>query len=139
MSEPTEEDRNARLRDEFERIDEVIEALEARIATEESPGLAPILAETAGLTRDLMGAYAQHAGKTIPETDDLLAVFKAFVKGDPSLNAVRDNVRELVYYQNCLAMDREDALPIAPARMAVRTTRHIYLYLHSRSEQERRL
>jgi hypothetical protein len=61
------------------------------------------------------------------------------VKGDPSLNAVRDNVRELVYYRNCLAMERREALPPVPDRMAVRTARHIYLYLRSRCEQDGRL
>lgn len=139
MPEATDEDRNARLREEFERIDEALNELEGQIGEEDDPELGPVLQQAAGIARDLMAGYAAHAGKEMPETDDLLEVFKAFVKGDPSLNAVRDNVRELVYYQNCLAMDRADALPVAPARMAVRTARHIYLYLHSRSEQERRL
>ena len=65
------------------------------------------------------------------------SLFKAFVKGDPSLNAVRDNVRELVYYQNCLAQGREDALPKSPEKMAARTVQHIYFYLRSRLEQEK--
>jgi len=45
--------------------------------------------------------------KTLPDqADDLLDVFKALVKSDPSWNTIRDNCRELVYYHNCIAMER---------------------------------
>jgi hypothetical protein len=66
---------------------------------------------------------------------DVLEVWKALVKGDPSWNAIRDNCRELVYYRNCLALGRADALPQAPHRMAVRTARHIFLYVRSRAQR----
>ena len=124
------------LEQHFARINERITALENRLNAPGDPPLEAALAESMGAVRELLTAYAEHAGKPMPVTDDLLEVFKAFVKGDPSLNAVRDNVRELVYYRNCLDMDRPDALPARPGRMAVRTARHIYLYLHTRFEQQ---
>lgn len=90
------------------------------------------------LANRLMLAFAQSAGRPLDsgEDDDPLEVFKAFVKGDPSLNAIRDNVRELVYYRNCLSSGREDALPLNPVAMAVRTIRHIYLYVRTRAIKE---
>ncbi|HKK14197.1 MAG TPA: hypothetical protein VKA14_06000 [Gammaproteobacteria bacterium] len=132
-------DRNAALAAEFEAVDEAIGELEAGLQSGESQALEPTLERTMGLMHRLLTAYGEHAGKPMPVSDDLLEVFKAFVKGDPSLNAVRDNLRELVYYRNCLDMDRRDALPAEPDKMAVRTARHVYLYLHSRCEQEDRL
>lgn len=134
-----QDSKNVRLAQRLADLDERIAALEARVRTGDAAALPGILAEGMNIVGGLLGAYAEHAGKTLPVTDDLLEVFKAFVKGDPSLNAVRDNVRELVYYQNCLAMDRADALPRAPERMVAHTARHIYLYLRTRAEQEHRL
>jgi hypothetical protein len=136
---PSDTDRNRRLEQRFEALDERIADLEERAARGDAEAFEPLLGEGLAVTHDLMAAYAEHAGKAIPVTDDVLAVLRAFVKGDPSLNAIRDNVRELVYYKNCLAMDRADALPRAPQRMVAHTARHIYLYLHSRAEQEHRL
>ncbi len=132
-------DANDKLTAQFERFDEALTGLEARLQADEALALETALPAAMSIVHGMLSAYATHAGKPMPETDDLLEIFKAFVKGDPSLNAVRDNVRELVYYRNCLDMERPDALPKAPERMAVRTARHIYLYLHSRAEQERRL
>lgn len=129
------------LLDEFEAIDEAISALEDRLREEESvPALDAILPESMMLTRRLLTAFGCYQDKAMPgeEETDLLEVFKAFVKGNPSLNAVRDNVRELVYYRNCIDMDRRDALPEAAYRTAVRTVRHIYLYLRTRLIQEER-
>ena len=116
--------------------DERISALEARVAAD--PELAPddLLPDCRASVEALLRAYAAAEGKALPDGDDLLAVQKAFVKGEPSLNAVRDNVRELIYYQNCLAEGRRDALPTRAGRMAVRTVRHIYFYLRSRAEQQ---
>lgn len=90
------------------------------------------------LANRLMLAFAQTTGHPldIGEDGDPLEVFKAFVKGDPSLNAIRDNVRELVYYRNCLSSGREDALPVNPVAMAVRTIRHVYLYVRTRAIKE---
>lgn len=73
------------------------------------------------------------------EPADLLTLWKLLVKGDPSWNTIRDNCRELVYYRNCLDAGRPDALPREPARMAVRTARHLHLFIKSRCEQEGRL
>jgi hypothetical protein len=130
---------NARLGAAFQDLDQRIGALEMNVRAAHSPDLSGLLDETDTIMKDLLNAYGEHAGKRIPASDNLLEIFKAFVKGDPSLNAVRDNVRELVFYRNCLEMGREDALPSRPQRMAVRTLRHVYLYLYSRCEQEHRL
>lgn len=132
-------DKNERLSQAFVRLDERLLRLERQLLEQGGLPLEPALNESADIVRELLSSYGRHAGKEMPDSDDLLDVFKAFVHGDPSLNAVRDNVRELVYYYNCLSMDRADALPKAPERMAVRMARHIYLYLRSRSEQEGRL
>lgn len=131
-------DANARLVAAFEDLDRRIHALELGMRSGDPP-LTGVLDEATGVVRGLLTAYGQHAGKVIPEDGDLLQTLKAFVKGDPSLNTVRDNVRELVFYRNCLDMGRTDALPERPGRMAVHTVRHVYLYLYSRCEQEHRL
>lgn len=131
--------RNHWLEDRLDDLDARIGALEAAEREETLGELGSVLPEGAGIMRDLLLAYAGHAGKPMPASEDLLEVQKAFVKGDPSLNAVRDNVRELVFYQNCLASDRADALPPRPATMMVRTLRHVYLYLRTRCLQEDRL
>lgn len=133
-------DRDRQLAESFSEIDSRICALESSIRKpENSLDIDGLLAQSADIVGDLMRAYAHHGGKSVPISDDLLQVFRAFAKGDPSLNAIRDNVRELVYYRNCLDMDRGDALPVRPAHMAVRTARHVYLYLYTRSIQEQRL
>ena len=131
-------EKTAVLLEKFDALDEQLVDLETQVAAESQPPLSSILPRARAVVRGLLQAYAEDMGKPMLVTDDLLAMFKAFVKGDPSLNTVRDNVRELVYYQNCLDMNREDALPKMPSRMAVRTARHIYLYLRSRCEQENR-
>lgn len=130
---------NDRLAERFEELDARIGGLEAQLTPGAEVSIDQTLPEAGAIVRELLSAYAEHAGKTLPDTDDLLEVQKAFVKGDPSLNAVRDNVRELVFYQNCLASDRADALPPRPATMMVRTLRHVYLYLRTRCLQEDRL
>lgn len=132
-------DKNQRLRSHLDALDARIAALEVRARAQPPARLEELLAEGMDVVAGLLRAYAEHAGKPVPVGGDLLELFKAFVKGDPSLNAVRDNVRELVYYRNCLDLGRLDALPPAPQRMLAHTARHIYLYLRSRSEQEHRL
>lgn len=130
------------LLEEFEDIDEAIAELETGLADASrtgAPALDALLPACMELTRRLLVAFGRAHGKPMPiDEPDLLALLKAFVKGDPSLNAVRDNVRELVYYRNCIDMDRRDALPKAAERSAVRTVRHIYLYLRTRLIQEER-
>lgn len=66
---------------------------------------------------------------------DLLELWKTLVKGKPHWNTIRDNCRELIYYQNCLKAERQDALPAQPERMVIHTLRHIFLYLRSHAEQ----
>lgn len=117
----------------FDLQDQAISAIEDRVAAGESVDV--LIADAIDQSRQLLAAYSAAHGRVLPEEQDILELFRYFVKGDPSLNAVRDNIRELVYYQNCLAADRQDALPNAPARMVVHTVRHLYLYLHSRLEQ----
>ena len=129
-----------RLAAEFSALEARISALESAVrAGVAKAGLPGLVDEAIEIVSALMCAYAVHAGKPMPVTDDPLDVFKAFVKGDPSLNAIRDNVRELVYYRNCLKADRADALPVNPAMMTAHTARHIYLYLRTRCTQEQRL
>jgi len=89
----------------------------------------------------LVRAYLEaEGGKPLPPGDaDLLEAFRVLAKGDPSWNAIRENLRELVYYRNCVARGRRDALPAVPERMAVRLARHVYLYVKTRCEREGRL
>lgn len=126
------------IAERFEAFDEEISELEGQMADGAELSLEPTLERAMAIVRAMLNAFGEHRGREMPETEDLLETFKAFVKGDPSLNAVRDNVRELVYYGNCIAMDRRDALPAKPERMAVRTARHIYLYLRTRLITESR-
>jgi hypothetical protein len=118
-------------------VDDEIRGLERALPGHDL-SLQPTVDQALRLANRLMLAFAQSAGRPlhIGEDDDPLEVFKAFVKGDPSLNAIRDNVRELVYYRNCLSSGREDALPLNPIAMAVRTIRHIYLYVRTRAIKE---
>lgn len=140
---------NHALNQVFEQVDQRLRGLERDLKDRGTLPLSRTVDDSLDLTRMLLrGHIAQRTADTsvttavaslsLPEGDDVLEIFKVFVKGDPSLNAVRDNIRELVYYRNCIDLKREDALPVCPDAMAVRTVRHIYLYLRSRSEQERR-
>lgn len=125
----------------FSAADARLQSLERGLADGTEPALQATVAAALNVVADLLRAYIADRAQ-MPATmdgDDVLELFKVFVKGDPSLNAVRDNIRELVYYRNCLDLRREDALPAKPAHMAVRTARHIYLYLRTRCVQERRL
>ncbi|MBI4195186.1 MAG: hypothetical protein HY526_08915 [Betaproteobacteria bacterium] len=125
----------------FLKVDGELAALEARIARGEALPLAPTVDAAIGLIRQLLIAYIDEEGKKrVPEAGaEILDVFKAFVRGDPTWNAMRDNCRELVYYRNCINMGREDALPRLPDKMAVRTARHVYLYMKTRCIREGRL
>lgn len=89
----------------------------------------------------LLLAYITDLGdRSVPEPDaDILDIFKVLIKGDPSWNTIRDNCRELVYYRNCIAMNRLDALPPVAEKMALRTTRHVYLFMKTRAMREGRL
>jgi len=120
-------------------VDRQIHDLEEGLAGE-ALSLKPTVDQALHLANRLMLAFAQGAGRPtedLTEDADSLDVFRVFVKSDPSLNAIRDNVRELVYYHNCLLAEREDALPVRPVAMAVRTIRHIHLYLRTRANQDK--
>jgi len=125
----------------FADADARLNSLEQRIDQGEKLPLADTVDQAIVLVRDLITAYiAEEGSRRIPEpTADLLEVFKALVKGEPSWHAIRDNCRELVYYRNCINMDRPDALPQVPEKMAVRTARHVYLYVRTRCIREGRL
>jgi len=125
----------------FGEIDRGIAALERAVAERPELMLAEVLAPAIALVGDAIRAYLAAAGaKALPPADaDVLELWKALVKGDPAWNAIRDSCRELVFYRNCLAADRADALPAAAHRMAVRLARHVYLYVRTRCLREGRV
>ena len=129
------------MREELERIDAGIAVWERKLAAGEPVALEPALEAASGAALALIRAYlAAEGAKPVPAGDaDLLEAFKVLVKGDPSWNAIRDNLRELVYYRNCLALGRADALPAVPGKMAIRLARHVYLYLRTRCVKEGRI
>ncbi|MEL5849266.1 MAG: hypothetical protein U7M05_07860 [Candidatus Igneacidithiobacillus chanchocoensis] len=87
------------------------------------------------IARQILQVLLTAERKDFAADADLLSLWKTLVKGQPHWNTIRDNCRELVYYQNCLAMDREDALPPQPDKMLLHTLRHLYLYARSHTEQ----
>lgn len=93
------------------------------------------------LLQVLIISYLRDQGlKTPPdEGEEILDVWKVLVKGEPFWNTIRDNLRELVYYRNCVVLGREDALPAAPQKMAVRTARHVFLFVKTRCIREGRI
>jgi hypothetical protein len=121
----------------FRQIDAELARLEAQVGAE-AVGLAEVLEPVIGLVARMMRAWIEsERGRVAPAPEaDVLDVWRALVKGDPSWNAIRDNCRELVFYRNCMAGGRQDALPPAPHRMAVRTARHVYLYVRTRALRE---
>jgi len=129
------------MQEELERIDAQIASWEARLAADERLELETALEGATDAARSLIRAYLDAEGKkSVPPADgDLLEAFKALVKGDPSWNAIRDSLRELVYYRNCIAAGRADALPAVPEKMAVRLARHVYLYVRTRCIREGRI
>jgi hypothetical protein len=129
------------MHDELERIDAQIAVWEQKLAAGEAIALEPALEAATAAALALVRAYlAAEGNKPVPAPNaDLLDAFKALVKGDPTWNAIRDNLRELVYYRNCLAAGRADALPAAPEKMAIRLARHLYLYVRTRCVREGRI
>lgn len=112
----------------FEDVDAGIAAFERRIAAGEELGLEEALEAALRLSRrliDLAHPPAAAAG-------DVLEAFKLLARSDPAWNAVRDNLRELVYYRNCLDAGRVDALPPVAEKMAIRTARHLHLYFRTK-------
>lgn len=125
----------------FAEVDAGLVAREGAIARGEELPLSETIDAAIALVRRLVIAYVAAAGvKAPPSADaDFLDVFKVLVKGEPTWNAIRDNCRELVYYRNCINMGRRDALPKVPEKMAVRTARHVCLYIKTRCVREGRL
>ena len=125
------------LDETLDRIEQDIAALEA--VAREREALGEVLEPAIALVARTLRARLAADGKPTPAEDaDVLDVWRALVKGDPTWNAIRDNCRELVFYRNCLALGRANALPPAPHRMAVRTVRHIFLYVRSRAQSNAR-
>ena len=122
----------------FAEAEARLRTLEERVAQGKGAPLAHLVEPAICLVTDLIAAYLVAEGKKQipPPGAGLLEVLKVLVKGEPSWNAIRDNCRELVYYRNCINMQRQDALPPMPDKMAVRTARHIALYIRSRCIQE---
>ena len=125
----------------FTQVDGQIIDLERILNERKSLPLQETVEHAMELIKQLIIAYiGDVGGKEMPTlNDDLLDVFKVLIKGDPSWNTIRDNCRELVYYHNCITMDRRDALPEHPEKMAVRTLRHVYLFMKTRCMREERL
>lgn len=128
------------LKREFFDTDLALQRLESVVAGGKLPVEATV-AKAISLVRGLLAAYLRlDARKSNMDSEpDLLVVFRNLVRGDPTWNAIRDNCRELVYYHNCIRMQRQDALPAAPGKMAVRTARHVFLYVKSRCIRDRLL
>ncbi len=125
----------------FGGVDTELAALEQNMAAAGTLPLAATVDHALSLVSQLLIAcIADEREKQIPTAGtDILDLFKVLVKGEPSWNAIRDNCRELVYYRNCINMGREDALPPVAEKMAVRTARHVYLYMKTRCVREGRL
>ena len=132
---------SAALTAAFDGIDRDLLAFETRIARGEALAVVPTVdAAIALVDRMVRGYLAAEGRKPLPPEDaELLDAWKVLVKGEPTWNTIRDNCRELVYYRNCINMNRPDALPAVPEKMAVRTARHIYLYIKTRLIREGRL
>ncbi|PKY10658.1 hypothetical protein B1757_08760 [Acidithiobacillus marinus] len=117
-----------------------LDAVHARIeklAKQQSDGmpLSELLAAGIAEAETMLRIMLETEHKPYASDADLLALWKTLVKGKPHWNTIRDNCRELVYYQNCLKAERQDALPAQPERMVIHTLRHIFLYLRSHAEQ----
>ncbi|HKK13410.1 MAG TPA: hypothetical protein VKA14_01985 [Gammaproteobacteria bacterium] len=126
----------ATIAERFERSDETLRDWERRFNKGENPDVADTTASATAVVKDLIRAYLQILGRDWSDVeDDLLALWKVSVKKNPSLNTIRDNCRELVFYHNCVDMDRRDALPQNAHKQAVRTARHVYVYLRTRAEE----
>ncbi|HSO08092.1 MAG TPA: hypothetical protein VLW45_12695 [Pelomicrobium sp.] len=125
----------------FDRVDAELADLERALAAEPPPPLAATVERATALVRELIVAYLADEGKKAPPPADadILDVWKVLVKGEPYWNTIRDNLRELVYYRNCIELNRTDALPVVPEKMAVRTARHVYLFIRTRCIREGRI
>lgn len=127
---------DATIAERFERSDDILRDWERQLNQGDEPDVAETTESATAVVKDLIKAYLQIIGRDWDDVeDDILALWKVAVKKNPSLNTIRDNCRELVFYHNCVDMDRRDALPQNAHRQAVRTARHVYVYLRSRAEE----
>lgn len=132
---------HTKLIETLDAVDDQISDLERILRERGSLPLLETVDHAIALVKQMIIAYIADVGEKEPpaDTEDVLDVFKALVKGDPSWNTIRDNVRELVYYRNCITMERQDALPPVPEKMTVRTLRHLFLFIKTRCFREERL
>lgn len=127
---------NATIAERFERSDDTLRDWERKLNQGEAPDVSATTESAIAVVKDLIKAYLQILGRDWEGADDdLLALWKVSVKKNPSLNTIRDNCRELIYYHNCVDMDRRDALPQNAHKQAIRTARHVYVYLRTRAEE----
>lgn len=127
---------DATIAERFERSDDILRDWERQLNQGDEPDVAETTESATAVVKDLIKAYLQIIGRDWDDVeDDILALWKVAVKKNPSLNTIRDNCRELVFYHNCVDMDRRDALPQNAHRQAIRTARHVYVYLRSRAEE----
>jgi hypothetical protein len=130
------------LAERLEAVDRRLLELESRLPESRPEDLPEFLGPAVDAVRATMLAYLESKGatKALPAPDtDVLEVWKALAKGDPTWNTIRDSTRELVYYANCLELGRPDVLPAAPQKMAIRTARHVYLHIRTRAIKEGRV
>jgi hypothetical protein len=129
------------LAERLDSIDHRLRELESKLPKSRPEDIRGFLGPAIDAVRETLCAYLEAEGRKSPPAPDadVLEVWKVLVKGDPTWNAIRDNTRELVYYANCLALGRSDALPGVPQKMAVRTARHVYLYVRTRALKEGRV
>ncbi|WP_437557163.1 hypothetical protein [Acidithiobacillus sulfuriphilus] len=120
---------------ELEKMSAQVEALAQRQAASPMP-LAELVETGIAEAEALLRVMLKAERKPYASDAELLDLWKTLVKGAPHWNTIRDNCRELIYYRNCLAAGREDALPAQPGRMVIHTLRHIVLYLRSHAEQQ---
>ncbi len=99
------------------------------------PDLSRQVDEGLEIAREMLMAVLDGEHRQYDAGAGLLELWKSLVRGAPHWNTIRDNCRELVYYRNCLDMERLDALPPEPEKMLVHILRHLYLYLRSHTEQ----
>ena len=117
------------------RLDEAQAHIEALGRNAAKHDLSASMAKGIASARELLQVLLTSERKEFNPDADLLSLWKTLVKGQPHWNTIRDNCRELVYYQNCLDMGRQDALPPQPEKMLLHTLRHLYLYSRSHTEQ----
>jgi len=129
-------DDQASVAERFERSDETLRDWERRINAGEEIDVWDTANAAIETVKDLIKGYLEVLDRDWEDSeDDLLALWKVAVKKNPSLNTIRDNCRELIFYYNCVDMDRRDALPENAQKQAIRTARHVYLYLRTRAEE----